>query len=82
MRDEYDFAPGQGVRGKYYESYRQSILPGITVAGSPFVSITSTGLQYPVRGIATPASYPAHLPSPKLQVAFQEAHAGKDSSRG
>jgi hypothetical protein len=81
MREEYDFPPGQGVRGKYYERYRRSF--SITTAESPFVCTTSTGAQHPVPRVTMPVAYPVHLPSPKLQVAsFPTVHASQDPARG
>jgi hypothetical protein len=77
MREEYEFAPGSGVRGKYYDRYRQSVSPAITAAKSQFVSTTSTAARHRVPSITIRVSYPVHLPSPKLQIpSFPSVHAG------
>jgi hypothetical protein len=77
MRAEYDFPPGQGVRGKYYERYRASVTPAITAVESPFVSPVRTAVQYPIARIALPIASPVHLPSPMLQL----AHASQGPPR-
>ncbi len=63
MRNEYEFRPGRGVRGKYYERYTQG--PSVRLvfsAGPSFVANISSSA--PSIGVITkPQSYPFNIDS-------------------
>jgi len=65
MRDEYDFRPGQGTRGKYYERYTQHMsFTLLSQVHPPFVAATTSSAT-PVGEITKPDAYPFH---PKIQI--------------
>jgi hypothetical protein len=71
MRNEYEFRPGRGVRGKYYEQYTQgtSVRLVFSVGPSFVSSITSSA---PSIGVITkPKSYPF-----KIESLFALVHEG------
>lgn len=77
MRPEYDIRGG--VRGKYFEQYRQSI----RVEDSPLVA-KNTASAPQIGSITRPLSYPPALPSPRLQIGDSTrltTHAGSNPSR-
>jgi len=80
MRPDYDIRGG--VRGKYFERYRQSV--SIWFEDSPLVA-KNTASRPQIGSITRPLSYPPPLPSPRLQIAdptqLTTTHAGTDPSR-
>jgi hypothetical protein len=77
MRAEYDIRGG--VRGKYFERYRQSI----KFDDSPLV-VKNTASAPQIGSITRPLSYPTPLPSPRLQIGDSTrltTHAGSNPSR-
>jgi hypothetical protein len=71
MQEEYEFRPGRGVRGKYYERYTQrASVKLVFSAGSSFVAGISSSA--PSIGVITkPQSYPFNIES-----FFALAHEG------
>jgi hypothetical protein len=85
MRAEYDIAGG--VRGKYFERYRQGTATTITLAIEPsaLVNITTSRASSTV-SITRSTSYPITSPSRRTQpsnyIVADPVHAGQDSPRG
>lgn len=65
MRPEYDIRGG--VRGKYLERYREGALLSITFKTSSLI-VESTASAPPIDSVTRPASYPAPLPSPRIEI--------------
>lgn len=67
MRPEYDIRGG--VRGKYFEQYRQgkTLIGGITFEESPFIA-KSTATAASIGSITRIPSYTLPHPSPKIQI--------------
>lgn len=65
MRDEYDFAPEGGVRGKYYERYRAAM--GLDLPDSPLIA-KNTSAGSGIGSITRPLTWPTPYPSPSLQI--------------
>jgi len=67
MRDEYEFPPGGGVRGKYYERYRAGVTFHITMTPATFL-INATGVNQ-LEDVHVSREFPEHtLPSTRLQA--------------
>jgi hypothetical protein len=67
MRDEYEFHPGGGVRGKYYERYRAGVTFSVTVTAATFL-INATGMNQ-LKDVHLSREFPEYtLPSPRLQA--------------
>ena len=65
MRNEYEFPPGGGVRGKYYERYREDVTFSITMTPATFI-IPSGGVN-PLEDVRLSREFPERtLPSPRL----------------
>lgn len=65
MRPEYDIRGG--VRGKYLERYRDGAVVSITFESSSLIA-ESTASAPPIDSVTRPASYPAPLPSPRIEI--------------
>ena len=67
MKDEYDLRPRRGVRGKYYDRYRQLMSINLVFVGPPFVaSITSSAPS--IGAITKTEPHPFRINSPLASV--------------
>lgn len=67
MRDEYDFRPGGGVRGKYYERFHEGVMFTVTIT-SPIFSVPSGGVN-PLKDVRFSREFPEQtLPSQHAPV--------------
>jgi len=77
MRPQYDIRGG--VRGKYFEQYRQgtTLIGRITFEESPFIA-KSTATAASIGSITRTASYTLPQPSPKIQIgsSLRTVHEG------
>lgn len=72
MRPEYDIRGG--VRGKYFEPYRQGTTVSVKFEDSPFIAESTAGTLR-LCGFTCAASYSPPLPSPTIQLGTLEAAA-------
>lgn len=65
MRPEYDIRGG--VRGKYFDRYRDRASISVAFTGSPLIAESTASAQV-ITVVTLPASYPVPLPSPKIEI--------------